>query len=135
MKKQEKSFFLDNLSVELKKASLVVLVDYSGLSVKMQQDLKKRLSKIGAKLTVVKNTLFKLAAEKANTPSESTSDTVLKGPTALVITEDDPIAPLQVLSKFAKEADVPQLKVGIIEGSFQDKEQLQQPDKGRLVVF
>jgi large subunit ribosomal protein L10 len=41
-----------------------------------------------------------------------------------VITEDDPIAPLQILAKFAKEFNVPQLKIGIVEGSYQDKNAL-----------
>jgi len=52
-----------------------------------------------------------------------------KGPLALIITESDPIAPLYVLAKFAKEHETPQLKVGIIEGTFQDKEDLTELSK------
>ena len=124
MKKAQKSFFIDNLTEELKGASSVVLVDYSGLNVKAQQELKKRLGEVHAKMLVVKNTLFKLAGKGAKVPKEALTDTALLGPTALVLTEDDPIAPLQVLGKFALEHDIPQLKVGIIEGSFQDKDTL-----------
>lgn len=124
MRKQEKSFFVQNLAAELKSASSVVLVDYSGLNVKAQQDLKKRLKEVEAKMVVVKNTLFKLAAQSIKAEKEVITDTVLSGPTAVVITEKDPIAPLQVLAKFAKELEIPQLKVGIIEGSFQNKESL-----------
>jgi large subunit ribosomal protein L10 len=75
-------------------------------------------------MIVVKNTLFKLAGEKAKIPSEVLTDTVLAGQTAVILTEKDPISPLQVLSEFAKEFDIPQLKVGIIEGYFQNEEQL-----------
>lgn len=124
MKKSEKPFFVDNLTEELKSASGYVLVDFNGLSVSLQQDLKKRLREVNGKMVVVKNTLFKLSAEKTKAPAEIVSDTVLQGPTALVSTEGDPIALLQTLSKFAKEKEVPQLKVGIIEGSFQNKESL-----------
>ncbi len=124
MKKSEKPFFVDNLTEELKSASGVVLVDFKGLSVKLQQELKKRLREVNGKMIVVKNTLFKLSAEKAKSPSDITSETVLQGPTALVMTEDDPISLLQVLSKFAKESEVPQMKVGIIDGVFQNKETL-----------
>jgi len=124
MKKTEKSLFIDNLTEELKTASSVILIDYSGLNVKMQQELKKRLKEINAKLSVVKNTLFKLAAQKINAPDETIQDTVLTGPTALVLTEEDPIAPLQILAKFTKEFELLQFKVGIIEGSFQDKDSL-----------
>ncbi|MCH7641584.1 50S ribosomal protein L10 [Patescibacteria group bacterium] len=124
MKKAEKSIFVQNLVEELKGASSVVLVDYSGLNVKAQQDLKKKLRAVNAKMLVVKNTLFKLAGKTANVPKEAMTDTVLTGPVALVVTEEDPIAPLQVLGKFAQEHEIPQLKVGVIEGSFQDKETL-----------
>ena len=124
MKKTEKSFFVQNLTEELNSANTLVLVDYSGLSVKMQQDLKKRLAEISSKLLVVKNSLFKLAGEKAGLPQETLTDTVLSGPTALVVTEEDPIAPLQVLAKFAKEFGILNLKAGVIEKDFQDKDSL-----------
>lgn len=124
MKKAEKTFFVSNLTEELKSAKTAILVDYSGLSVKMQQELKKRLSSIGAKMLVVKNTLFKLAGEKAKLPKEVLDETALTGQTAIIFSEDDPIAPLSVLGKFALEFDTPQLKVGIVEGLFRDKEDL-----------
>lgn len=125
MKKSEKPFFVDNLAANITDATAVVLVDFTGLGVKMQQDLKKRLKENGASMVVTKNTLFKIAAEKAKSPAEITSDTILTGPTALVITEDDPIAAIQVLHKFAKEFEIPQMKVGVIEGKFQDKSNLE----------
>jgi large subunit ribosomal protein L10 len=101
-----------------------VLVDYVGLSVKMQQDLKKKLKTCEAKMLVVKNTLFKLAGKSAKVPKETLSDEVLSGPTAIIISEKDPIAPLQILAIFAKENEIPNFKVGIIDGNFQDKESL-----------
>lgn len=124
MKKSEKPFFVDNLAEELKSASAVVLVDYTGLTVKMQQELKKKLREANAKMSIVKNTLFKLAADKAKVDKEVAEDTILAGPTALIITEDDPITPLSVLGKFAKEHEIPQFKVGLVEDSFQDKDSL-----------
>ena len=124
MKKAAKSFFVQNLTEELKSATSVILIDYAGLSVKAQQELKKKLKEVKSKMLVTKNTLFKLAATSAKTPKEALADTVLAGPTALILAQDDPIAPLQVLHKFAKEHNLPQLKVGIIEGSFQDKDSL-----------
>jgi len=124
MKKQEKIFFVENLTEELRSAKSVVLINYAGLSVKAQQELKKRLKEVGAKMLVVKNTLLKRAGEAAKVDKEILTDSVLTGQTALVISEDDPIAPLGVLGKFAKEFEVPQFKVGLVEGSFQDTEAL-----------
>jgi large subunit ribosomal protein L10 len=126
MKRSEKTFFVQNLVEELKGASSVVLVDFSGLNVKAQQELKKRLREVNAKMLVVKNTLFKLALDQSKIDKDDglPRDEVLRGPTALVITEAEPIAPLQVLGKFAEEFEIPQLKVGIIEGTFQDTQTL-----------
>lgn len=124
MRKQEKSFFVENLTEELKSASMVILVDYTGIGVKMQQDLRKRLKEVNAKMLVVKNTLFKLAGKTAKIDQEVISDTALSGPVALVISDDDPISPLQVLGKFAEEFGLPQIKVGLVDGAFQEKENL-----------
>lgn len=124
MKKQEKSFFVKNLAQELKEAKGAFLVNYSGLSVINQQELKRRLREAGARMIVVKNTLLALAGKKAKIPKETLTDTILTGQTALVVAEDDPLAPLSVLAEFAKEFETPQLKVGIVEGLFQDKEAL-----------
>ena len=124
MRKQEKTFFVQNLTEELKSASSVILVDYTGIGVKMQQDLRKRLKEVNARMFVVKNTLFKIAGKTAKIDEGVLNDTALSGPIALVISEDDPIAPLQVLGKFAKEFDMPQLKVGLVDGTYQDKDNL-----------
>ena len=65
MKKAEKVVFVDSLKIELKDAKSVILVNYAGLAVKPQQELKKRLLEVGGKMIVVKNTLLSRAAESA----------------------------------------------------------------------
>jgi len=130
MKKAEKVTFVENLKEELKGAKSVVLVNYTGLGVKAQQELKRRLSEIGGKMVVVKNTLLKRAGEAAGIDKQILTDSVLVGQTALIIAGEDPVAPIQVLGKFAKEfvgvdgLPVPEFKVGIVEGSFQDQSSL-----------
>lgn len=47
MLKQDKIELVKNLTEDLKEAKAVVLVDYMGLSVKSQQDLKKQLREVG----------------------------------------------------------------------------------------
>jgi len=124
MKKAEKVLFVDNLTKELQEAKSVVLVNYSGLSVKSQQELKSRLRDVGSRMLVVKNTLLKRAGESAKIDKEILADTVLTGQTALIIADEEPIAPLSILGKFAKEFDTPKFKVGVVEGSFQNAEAL-----------
>lgn len=126
MKKAEKILFVDNLTKELQDAKSVVLVNYSGLTVAAQQDLKKRLSDVGGRMLVVKNTLLKRAGESAKIDKDILTDTVLTGQTALIIADEDPITPLQALGKFAKEFNIPEFKVGVIEGKFFDSTSLSQ---------
>lgn len=124
MKKTEKAIFVQNLVEELKDTESAILVDFSGLSVTAQQELKKKLSEVNSKMIVVKNTLFKLAGKKVGLPKKALTDSVLTGQTALVVSEKDPISPLFVLAKFALEYETPQFKVGIIEKAFQNKNEL-----------
>ena len=125
MKKQEKSFFIDNLTAELKDATGVVLVNYSGMNVKSQQKLKKALKEAGAEMVVVKNTLLKIAGEKAKIDKNFIEDTILEGQNALIISTKDPVTPISILGKFFKENESPKLKVGIVDGSFQDSSSLE----------
>jgi len=120
MKKAEKVLFTDNLTAELSSKKNFVLINYTGLTVKSQQELKKRLKEVGAKMLVVKNTLLKRASETAKLDKEILTDEILSGQTALVISEGDPISFIQVIGKFTKEFSVPQMKVGIIDGLFQN---------------
>lgn len=123
MLKNDKVEFVKNLAEELKDATCYVLVDYGGLAFSKQQELQKKLKKAGSQLRVVKNTLFTLAAKTAKSPKEITENAIT-GPSALVITKNDPIAPLQIIGKFAKENDIPKFKVGIVEGIFQNENSL-----------
>ncbi len=124
MLKAEKVTLVDNLIAELKDAKSLVLVNYTGLNVKAQQDLKGRLKAVGGRMVVVKNTLLKRVIESAKIDDKMATDEILSGQTAIVIADEDPIAPIQVLGKFAKEAELPKFKVGVVEGLFQDQDAL-----------
>lgn len=124
MYKAEKVTLVDNLVEELKDAKSLVLVNYTGLNVKSQQELKRRLKEVNGRMVVVKNTLLKRAIERAKLDNQMATDEILQGQTALVIADEDPIAPIQTLGKFAKETELPKFKVGVVEGSFQNSEAL-----------
>lgn len=121
MLKSDKVNFVDELTGKLKDAKSLVLVNYSGLNVKAQQELKSKLSEVGGKMIVVKNTLLKRAGEAAKIDKEFLQESVLTGQNALVIAKNDPIAPIQVLGKFAKDGDVPKFRVGVVDGMFRDE--------------
>jgi large subunit ribosomal protein L10 len=124
MNKLEKVTFVESLQKELKGAKSVVLVNYAGLGVKAQQELKKRLTEVGGRMIVVKNTLLKLAGEAAGVDKNVLTEEILVGQTAIVVATDDAVAPIQVLGKFSKEFEVPKFKVGVVDGLFQDQASL-----------
>lgn len=119
--RQKREQVVAELTKLLGSAEGLVVVNYTGMSVGLQQDLKDRLREVGATMKVAKNTLIKIAGKEAKLANEFVADDVLVGQTALIVTEGDPIAPLQILADFAKEHEVPSMKVGIVEGTFQDE--------------
>lgn len=130
MLKADKVTFVDNLTKDLKEAKSLILVNYTGLDVKGQQELKKRLGEVDSYMVVVKNTLLKRAATEAKLDKDVLTDEVLSGQTALIVANGDSVAPIQVLGKFTKEFGVgdggatPKFKVGIVDGMFQDASNL-----------
>src|SRR3990167_10268483 len=87
--KPEKQQLVENLANDLAEAKSVVLVDYSGMNVVAQRDLQKRLREVGAKMLVVKNTLIKLAGQKAKVAEEALEESILTGQTALILSSED----------------------------------------------
>lgn len=97
---------------DLEGTSIVVLTDYRGLSVAQISNLRRMLKQEGAKYKVVKNTLALLAARKAGLDA---LEQYLEGPTAIAYGYDDPVTPVKLLVKFAKENDQLSIKGGVLE--------------------
>jgi large subunit ribosomal protein L10 len=121
MNKQTKIDLVKDLAPKLKESTSLVFVNYKGLSVTLQQKLKQELKKIGSDMIVVKNTLIKIAGKEAGLSNEVLTDEVLSGQTALILTTGDSIAPIQVVGKFVKENQIPEFKMGVVDGLLQDK--------------
>lgn len=112
------------LAETLKTAGSVTFVDYAGMGVKQQEDLKKRLREVSGEMMVAKNTLIKLAGKNAGLADEAFGDEVLAGQTAMITAGEDAVAPIQILGKFIKEFELPKFKAGVVEGKFQNSEAL-----------
>lgn len=98
-------------------ASSVVVVDYRGLTVEQDTQLRKQLREAGVVYKVYKNTMVRIAAK--GTEFEK-FDAYLEGPTALAVSKDDATAPARLLAKFAKTAPKLEIKGGIVEGAAYD---------------
>jgi large subunit ribosomal protein L10 len=113
MNVKEKAALVTQLSDRLKGANAVYVTDFVGLNVKAMTTLRAQLRAQGSQYLVVKNTLVERALADLDLPDISAH---FRGPTGLVIVDDDPIGPAKVLADFAKDHDQrPAIKAGIVE--------------------
>lgn len=108
---------VQEISEQIKDAQSVVVVDYRGLTVAEDTQLRKQLREAGVAYKVYKNTLVNFAIK--GTDFENLSD-VLEGPNAFAISTTDATAPARVIAKFAKTAPALEIKAGVVEGTFYD---------------
>lgn len=108
---------VEEISANIKDAQSVVLVDYRGLTVEQDTQLRKNLREAGVVYKVYKNTFMTRAFK--DTAFESLTQ-YLEGPSAVAISTDDATAPARLLSEFAKKADKLEIKAGVVEGTMYD---------------
>ncbi len=112
---------VNEISEKIKNAQAVVLVDYRGLTVAQDTELRKQLRAEGVSYKIYKNTMMNFAFE--GTDFAQMKD-LLNGPSAMAVSESDPAAPARILYKFAKTADKLEIKGGVVEGKFYDSQAL-----------
>ncbi len=101
MPTEKKVQTVKTLTEVLSRSSIVIGTEYRGMRVADITALRRQLRDTGVEMHVVKNTLFRRAAEAAGRPEMSP---VAEGPTALVIGFDDPIAPVKALVEYQRTA-------------------------------
>ncbi len=110
----EKQAIVASLVENLKAASSGVLVDYKGITVAEDTALRHELRENGVEYAVVKNTLLRRALDDVDLGE---LDEVLNGTTSMAISKDDPIAPMRVVNKYAKQmGDRFNIKAGFMDG-------------------
>ena len=133
---ESKKAVVETLSGKIKEATSVVFVDYKGISVAQDTELRKQFREAGVEYTVVKNTLTRFAAKE----NGYDFDEVLNGTTAMASTTGDPIAPARIVCEFAKKNKMKTLNIkgGVVEGSVLSADQLngfgELPSKNALVA-
>ena len=110
---------VEEISASIKDAQSVVLVDYRGLTVAQDTELRKQLREAGITYKVYKNTMMNFAFQ--GTDFESLAP-FLDGPSAVAISTTDATAPARVLAKFAQTANKLEIKAGVVEGTLYDAE-------------
>ena len=110
----EKQAIVAALVDDLKAANSGVLVDYKGITVAEDTALRHELRENGVEYAVVKNTLLRRALDDVNLGE---LDDVLNGTTSMAISREDPIAPMRIVNKYAKQmGDRFNIKAGFMDG-------------------
>ena len=117
---------VDEIAAAVKDAQSVVLVDYRGLTVEQDTQLRKQLREAGITYKVYKNTMMNFAFK--GTDCEALLP-YLEGPSAVAISTEDATAPARVLCKFSKTADALEVKGGIVEGIAYDADGIKEVAK------
>jgi large subunit ribosomal protein L10 len=126
MEKAQKVAAVEELTANFTQAQIAICGDYRGLTVAQMTKLRKELKKAGATSVVVRNTLGRISAKNANSSASSSElerfVQTLKGPSFVIFSKDDPIAPTKALAAFLKEKNNEKFKVkgAWFEGAYVD---------------
>ena len=108
---------VEEISANIADAQGVVLVNYSGLTVAQDTQLRKELREAGVVYKVYKNTMINFAIKDTEFADLAQH---LEGPTAIAVCKDDATAAARVLAKFAKTAEALEIKGGVVDGIYYD---------------
>jgi large subunit ribosomal protein L10 len=113
---------VETIRKRYERASGVIFTEYRGLSVPALQKLRRSLKEQGAEISVVKNTLFKIAAgdDATKFPEEMTC-----GPTAVAFVYEDEAGATKALFDFIKEQKAFVVKGGFLDGKVYDGAQME----------
>jgi len=111
---EQKKALVKSLVEKIKNSPAGVLVDYKGINVEDDTNLRRELRTAGVDYAVIKNTMIRFAAKELGFDE---FDEHLHGTSALAIsTTDDVIAPAKILGAYAKKHENFKIKAGYLEG-------------------
>ena len=116
---EQKQVVIDEVKEKFANAKSIVLFDPRGLKVSEVTELRRSLRESGSDYKVYKNTL----AKRAIADSGLELDNYLEGPTAISFSSDE-LAPVKIISEFAKKHEALELKAGEVEGKVANIEEL-----------
>lgn len=118
---EKKQLVIEEIKAKVSDNTTVVLFDYRGITDEAAKELRRKLRENDADYKVYKNTLMARALNELNI----NVDDNLVGPSAMAFGTDQ-IAPIKIISEFAKDHPEIVLKVGIVDGEISDQEKLGQ---------
>lgn len=113
-----KQGIINGIKETMEGASSIVLVDYRGLTVEEDTQLRRALREANVTYKVFKNSMMSFAFD--GTDYEPLKEH-LAGPSAVAISYDDPTAGPRVLLNKSKEFKNLEFKAGVVEGTYYDQ--------------
>ncbi len=122
MVKKEKEAILKELKEFFSGKKAIYFTEYKGIDANAMNIIRRDLRKSDSLLRIVKNRIAKMALDSVNIdiPPE-----VLKGVTAVIVTQGDPVVPARKIKEFRDEDIVLGIKGAYIEGKFYVKEEVE----------
>jgi large subunit ribosomal protein L10 len=111
MNKEQKAAVIKEVAAQIETSEALFAIDYRGISVPQAAELRERLSEVGARFRVVKNTLTIRSAEEAGV--EDLKE-LLEGPTAFtfVAADGDVALAAKALNQFRRANQLLEFKGG-----------------------
>lgn len=132
--KQQKFADVQNIKEMLSKAKSFVVVNYSGLNVAQDTELRNAFRKADVQYSVLKNRLIKIALDELGYEG---FDEALNGPTALAVSDTDEVAPAKIVKEKSEAFKKMEIKCAMVDGKFFTKEEAERlaklPSKEGLV--
>lgn len=113
MPTEAKERAVDEIAQKLRDSKIAIFTNYRGLTVKDLADLRGRVRPANVKYQVVKNTLTRFAAQKAEIEADLSA--VLEGPTAIGFGYEDVVQAAKALNDYARTSRVFEIKAGLLE--------------------
>ena len=119
--RKEKEAVFEEIKTKIQASKSVVLVDYKGLTVAQDTELRCNFRKAGVEYKVYKNRLAKIAF---NELGFTQFDEALEGPTAIAFSMNDSVSAAKISAEANKKYNKLQTKCGLVDGEFNDADAL-----------
>ena len=112
---------VEELAEKIKKANVVLLTDYRGITVEDITEVRAKLRNTNTEYKVIKNNITRRALKACGVEG---LDEILEGPTAVILGYNDYLEPSKIIYEYTKDHDFYKIKGGIIEGKVVSAEEI-----------
>ena len=113
----QKEQILRDTGERIREVRGLYLADFSGMNVEKLSLLRRKCREQKVQFRVIKNTLLQRAFHERGITE---LDPYLVGPTGLVFSQENEVAPARILADFAREHETPRIKAAVLNGRLFD---------------